>query len=67
MGLGSERIFAVIGSVGAVILGMMLGFKIVILLAALVYLAALFLIPSKQRFEVFNAANMRIAKSAADK
>ena len=45
---GVNGFFTVIGSVGAVILGMMLGFKIVILLAALVYLAALFLIPSKQ-------------------
>jgi hypothetical protein len=44
---GVNGFFTVIGSVGAVILGMMLGFKIVIVLAALVYLAALFLIPSK--------------------
>ncbi|MHA4847348.1 spermine/spermidine synthase domain-containing protein [Flavitalea antarctica] len=46
---GVNGFFTVIGSVGAVILGMMLGFKIVILLAGVVYLAALFLVPSEEK------------------
>jgi len=44
---GVNGFFTVIGSVGAVILGMMLGFKIVILLAAAFYAIAIFLIPKK--------------------
>lgn len=42
---GVNGFFTVIGSVGAVILGMMLGFKLVIALAGLIYLAALLLLP----------------------
>ncbi|HEY5689504.1 MAG TPA: hypothetical protein VIS27_14460 [Yeosuana sp.] len=42
---GVNGFFTVIGSVGAVILGMMLGFNIVILLAILCYACAMFLIP----------------------
>jgi len=42
---GVNGFFTVIGSVGAVILGMMLGFKIVILLATAFYAIAIFLIP----------------------
>jgi len=44
---GVNGFFTVIGSVGAVILGMMLGFKIVILLATVFYAMAIFLIPKK--------------------
>jgi predicted membrane-bound spermidine synthase len=42
---GVNGFFTVIGSVGAVILGMMLGFKLVIALAGLIYLAAMWLLP----------------------
>ena len=42
---GVNGFFTVIGSVGAVILGMMLGFKMVILLATAFYAIAIFLIP----------------------
>jgi predicted membrane-bound spermidine synthase len=45
---GVNGFFTVIGSVGAVILGMMFGFKIVILLAGLCYLAAMILLPATQ-------------------
>jgi hypothetical protein len=45
---GVNGFFTVIGSVGAVILGMMLGFNIVILLAILCYACAMFLIPQNQ-------------------
>jgi len=45
---GVNGFFTVIGSVGAVILGMMLGFNIVILLAILCYAFAMFLIPQNQ-------------------
>jgi len=44
---GVNGFFTVIGSVGALILGMALGFKIVILLAALCYLFALLIVPRK--------------------
>ncbi len=44
---GVNGFFTVIGSVGAIILGMALGFKIVILLAALCYLVALLIVPRK--------------------
>ena len=44
---GVNGFFTVIGSVGAIILGMALGFKIVILLAALCYLFALLIVPRK--------------------
>jgi spermidine synthase len=44
---GVNGFFTVIGSVGALILGMALGFKIVILLAALSYLFALLIVPRK--------------------
>lgn len=44
---GVNGFFTVIGSVGAIILGMALGFKIVILLAALCYLVALLVVPRK--------------------
>ncbi len=44
---GVNGFFTVIGSVGAVILGMMLGFKIVILLATACYAVSIFLIPKK--------------------
>jgi len=44
---GVNGFFTVIGSVGAIILGMALGFKIVILLAALCYLFALLILPRK--------------------
>jgi predicted membrane-bound spermidine synthase len=40
--------FTVIGSVTALILGMIVGFKVVILLAAACYLAAMFLLPGRQ-------------------
>ena len=42
---GVNGFFTVIGSVGAVILGMIFGFKIVIVLAALCYLGAMLLLP----------------------
>ncbi len=45
---GVNGFFTVIGSVGAVILGMMLGFNMVILLAILCYVFAMFLIPQNQ-------------------
>lgn len=45
---GVNGFFTVIGSVGAVILGMMLGFKIVIALAAAIYLLALLVMPSNK-------------------
>jgi hypothetical protein len=45
---GVNGFFTVIGSVSAVILGMMFGFKIVILLAGLCYLAAMMLLPVKK-------------------
>jgi len=45
---GVNGFFTVIGSVGAVILGMMFGFKIVIFLAAFCYLAAMVLLPVKK-------------------
>jgi len=44
---GVNGFFTVIGSVGAVILGMMLGFKMVILLATAFYAIAIFLVPKK--------------------
>jgi len=44
---GVNGFFTVIGSVGALILGMAFGFKIVILLAALCYLVALLIVPRK--------------------
>jgi len=44
---GVNGFFTVIGSVGAVILGMIFGFKVVILIAAACYLLAIFLIPKK--------------------
>jgi hypothetical protein len=44
---GVNGFFTVIGSVGAVILGMMFGFKIVILIAALCYLVATLVLPKK--------------------
>jgi hypothetical protein len=44
---GVNGFFTVIGSVGALILGMALGFKIVILLAGACYLFALFIVPKK--------------------
>jgi spermidine synthase len=47
---GVNGFFTVIGSVGAVILGMMFGFKVVILLAAVCYLAGMLLLP-KNRVE----------------
>jgi hypothetical protein len=45
---GVNGFFTVIGSVSAVILGMMVGFKMVILLAGLVYVLALLLPSAKQ-------------------
>lgn len=44
---GVNGFFTVIGSVTALILGMMLGFKMVILLAGCCYLLAMFLLPKK--------------------
>jgi hypothetical protein len=44
---GVNGFFTVIGSVVAIILGMALGFKLVILLAALFYLFALLVLPKK--------------------
>jgi hypothetical protein len=51
---GVNGFFTVIGSVAAVILGMMFGFKVVIFLAALCYLAAMIALPQKseQRQEI---------------
>jgi hypothetical protein len=46
---GVNGFFTVIGSVVAIILSMALGFKVVIVLAALLYLAALFLLPGKEK------------------
>jgi hypothetical protein len=45
---GVNGFFTVIGSVSALILGMMLGFKVVILLAGLCYLVALLLLPRQE-------------------
>ncbi len=45
---GVNGFFTVIGSVAAVILGMMFGFKVVIFLAALCYLAAMIVLPVKK-------------------
>lgn len=56
---GVNGFFTVIGSVAAVILGMMFGFKVVILLAACFYLAAMFLLPR-------NKQTMTLAKSASE-
>jgi len=44
---GVNGFFTVIGSVTAVILGMMFGFKVVIFLAALCYLVAMMLLPAR--------------------
>jgi spermidine synthase len=46
---GVNGFFTVIGSVVTIILSMALGFKVVIALAALFYLAALFLLPRKEK------------------
>ena len=45
---GVNGFFTVIGSVGAVILGMMFGFKIVIFIAAACYFAAMMVLPQKK-------------------
>lgn len=46
---GVNGFFTVIGSVSALILGMMLGFKAVILLAAVCYAMAMWMLPEKER------------------
>jgi hypothetical protein len=46
---GVNGFFTVIGSVVTIILSMALGFKVVIVLAALFYLAALFLLPGEEK------------------
>jgi len=46
---GVNGFFTVIGSVITIMLSMALGFKVVIVLAALLYLAALFLLPRKEK------------------